>query len=349
MDQPVPTRQSHMARVYDYLKGYHATHLLALGDQLGLHQAIRGAPGGLTAGDLAAKLGLDLFYTRVYCQTAYSLGILDQDPNGGYRFAPYMDEVIADPESIYYLGKVPALHLLMGRDYPKYPEFFRTGGTFPFQDHDELFIQTIAAASRGLPRYIIDAVLPRIDGLVDRLNAGARVLDVGCGSGYAIVALAERFPRVRCVGIDIEPTSIAAARQLIDERGLSDRVEARVVDDGAAPFSREFDLAMMILSLHEIHPSQKGKVVAQSIQALKPTGNLLILDEAIPENLPDLRDPTLSLTVMAQWYESIWGNEINTESEIKRLLEDQGVKIQSARRVNRWYIVTGSPMVRAED
>ena len=343
MDQPAPTRQSQMARVYDYLKGYHATHLLELGDKLGLHQALRQAPNGLTAADLAAKLGLDAFYTRVYCQTAYSLGIVDQDADGAYRLAPFMDEVLADPESIYYLGKVPALHLLMGRDYPKYPEFFRTGGTFPFQDHDELFIQTIAAASRGLPRYIIDSVLPRIDGLVDHLNNGARVLDVGCGSGYAIVALAERFPRVHCVGIDIEPTSIEAARRLIEEHGLGDRVEARVVDEASAPLVREFDLAMMILSLHEIHPSQKGKVVGQAVQALNPTGTLLILDEAIPENLPDLRDPTLSLTVMAQWYESIWGNEINTESEVKQLLDDQGLKIRSARRVSRWYIVTGTP------
>jgi predicted O-methyltransferase YrrM len=76
----------------------------------------------------------------------------------------------------------------------------------------------------ALPRIFLDLVLPRLPALGARLQESGRVLDVGCGGGWAVVQLAERFPKTSCVGIDVEPYSVDLARRLIAERGLADRV-----------------------------------------------------------------------------------------------------------------------------
>ncbi len=75
-------------------------------------------------------------------------------------------------------------------------------------------------------------VLPRLPGL-HRLLSGARVLDVGCGAGNAIVEFASQFPAVQCLGLDVEPVSIRLAQELIAERGLADRVAVRLRENNA--------------------------------------------------------------------------------------------------------------------
>jgi len=89
-------------------------------------------------------------------------------------------------------------------------------------------MREVAEALKALPRIFLDLVLPRLPSLGARLRDGGRVLDVGCGGGWAVVQIAERFPKISCVGIDVEPYSVDLARRLIDERGLADRCEARL-------------------------------------------------------------------------------------------------------------------------
>ena len=84
-------------------------------------------------------------------------------------------------------------------------------------------MREVAEALKTLPRIFLDLVLPRLPGLAARLEEGGRVLDVGCGAGWAVVQIAERFPRTSCVGVDVEPYSVELAQRLIQERGLADR------------------------------------------------------------------------------------------------------------------------------
>ena len=89
-------------------------------------------------------------------------------------------------------------------------------------------MREVAEALRTLPRSFLDLVLPRLPRLGARLQDGARVLDAGCGGGWAVVQLAERLPAISCVGIDLEPYSVEPARSRIAERGLADRCQARL-------------------------------------------------------------------------------------------------------------------------
>jgi SAM-dependent methyltransferase len=342
---PETTRPAQMAKIFGYLQGLHATHLLDLGVRLGLFQRLGETPAGLQAADLAAARGLDAAYTRGWCETACALELLDYDPAAGYRLAPFMDELLGQPDATFSLAGFPTAHLMVARDYARYPELFRTGATQPYVEHDQAFLAAVAGATATLPRMFCEAVLPGLPDLKARLEAGAAVLDVGCGAGHALVALAERFPNVRCVGIDIEPVSIGMAQELISKRGLDGRVEARLLADGDWPadLTGAFELVTSFLVLHEIHPDHKAAVLAGCARALEPDGALLLFDERYPSTPGELRDPTQVFAVMAQWYETTWGNVLNTREEIAELLSGAGLTPVQETALSRFYIVIAKP------
>jgi cyclopropane fatty-acyl-phospholipid synthase-like methyltransferase len=163
----------------------------------------------------------------------------------------------------------------------------------------------------------LDGVLPTLPGLHARLLSGARILDVGCGTGDAIVELATRFPKVWCVGLEVDDVSFRLAQKLIADRGLSTRVEVHLVQgtDWPERFAGSFDSVTTFLALHEIRPDLKDLVLKRCAWELSPKGQLLLFDERYPRQAAELRDPVSIFAVMAQWYELIWGNEFETRDE----------------------------------
>lgn len=340
-EAPVPAQ---MSKIYGYLKGLHAAHAIDVGVKLGLFEALARSGGAATPEALAADRRLNQEYVAIWCETACALELLDRDAECRYRFAPQMDLILGRPDSNYYLGGFPECHFQVARDYLRYPALFKDGGVFPYQEHDEPFFHAVGVATRTLPRMFIDSVLPRLPSLAARLDSGARVLDVGCGAGYAIVEFAARFPTTTCVGVDVEATSVAMARALIKERNLSDRVEALVVGGAGLPadLAGSFDLVTQFLVLHEVHPNIKSSVVQQCADALKRGGQMMIFDEAYPSGPHELRDPLQIYAVMAQWYESTWGNTVNTREEIRDLLSEAHLTVVDETQLSRFYIVVAT-------
>ncbi|MDF2742712.1 MAG: hypothetical protein K0S88_4088, partial [Actinomycetia bacterium] len=274
---PNPTLADQVSRLYDLVAGYHATNLLEIARELGAWEALTQRPG-LASGELAEQLGTDPFYTDVLCRTAFSFGLVERDGEG-WRLAPHFDQILGDPASSFYLARAPRVHMVLGEDYRDYVRHFRAGTTRSYQEHDEGFMREVAEALKTLPRIFLDLVLPNLPGLRTRLEGGGRVLDVGCGGGWAVVQLAERFPRTTCVGIDVEPYSVELARRLIAERGLSDRCQARLQSVDRLGEDGSYDVATSFLVVHEIAPALKPTAFAAVARALKPGGHFLIFDE----------------------------------------------------------------------
>lgn len=331
------TRTDAMSRLFGYVRGFHATYLMDIGNRLGLFQALRGSLG-MTPEELAQALKLDPFYITKWCETAYSLELLEHDPNAGFRLGPFIDDLLGNPEHTYFIGGFPNVHLLVAQDYAEYPERFRDGGKVPYQEHGSAFFAGVAEGTRSLPKMLLDAVVPKLPELERKLRAGGKLLDVGCGGGFAVCEFAERYPALSAVGIDIESESLRLAQQLVDQRGLGQRVRIeQPPEDGRA--RETFDFATMFLVLHEIAPEHKAKVLDGCAAALNPGGTLLILDECYPDSIEGLRDPTVAFSVMAQWFEMTWGNVINTRSEIRELLEGAGFSVLNETKLSRFYIV----------
>lgn len=331
------TPADQVSKLYDLVAGYHATHLMEIARELGAWEALSQSPG-LSSDALAARLGTDPFYTDVLCRTSFAFGLLDRD-GSGWRMAPHFDQILGDPSSSFYLACAPRVHMVLGEDYREYPEHFRAGTTKPYQEHGELFVGEVAEALQTLPRIFLDFVLPQLPELEARLGEGGRVLDVGCGGGWAVVHLAERFLNISCLGVDLEPRSVELAQRLIAERGLTDRCEARVQSVDQLAEAGGYDVATSFLVVHEIAPSLKQSAFAAVARALKSGGYFLIFDEVYPETDEGLRTMPSRFAALAQWYEVTWGNVVNTRSELLVLCREAGLRVIEETSFSRFHIL----------
>ena len=318
---PDATVTERMGQVFGFAKGLHAIHLIRIGVELGLFEHLAGSASAREVAEIAASLGLQERYVQIWCETATGLELLDRDSDGRYRLAPGIESVLGDPSAPYYLGAFPAAHLEMTRDYAQAASHFRSGTTYQFAAHDVSFLESVANATAVLPRMFMDAVLPQLPDLRAALDDGARVLDLGCGAGFAVTHLAEEFPASSFVGVDVDPVSVGLAADRVEREQLGERVRVEAVDGSSLPpeMRGQFDLVTMFLVLHEVEPSLKAAVLSQCYEALRPGGRLLLFDERFPSSPDELRDPTLIFAVLAQWYEAMWGNEMQSRES------DQGI------------------------
>ena len=332
-----PQLADQVSRLYDLIGGYHATHLLEIARELGVWEALARRPGR-TSGELAAELATDPFYTDVLCRTAFAFGLLEREGDG-WRMAAHFDQILGTPDSSFYLALAPKVHMVLGEDYRDYVRHFRAGTTRSYQEHGEGFMREVAEALKTLPRIFLDLVLPRLPGLRARLEEGGRVLDVGCGGGWAVVQLAERFPETSCVGIDVEPYSVDLARRLIVECGLADRCQARLQSVEELTEDGSYDVATSFLVVHEIAPAAKPAAFAAVARALKPGGYFLIFDETYPETDAALQTMPARFAALAQWYELTWGNVVGTRTELHALCRDAGLQVTEETTFSRFNIV----------
>jgi SAM-dependent methyltransferase len=331
-----PTLPEQVTKLYDLISGYHATHLLEIGRDLGVWEAITAQPG-ITSEALAARLGTDPYYTDVLVRTAFAFELVER-AGDGWRMAPHFDQILGTPSATFYLGGAARVHHVVGEDYASYPKRFRESIRVPYQAHSKAFMEAVANGLQSLPRIFTEFVLPKLPSLQARFEAGARVLDVGCGGGWALVQLAERFPNVTCVGVDNEPYSIELATKLIAERTLTGRCEARLMGAERLAEDGAYDVATSFLVVHEIDPKDKAAAFTAVARALKPGGQFVIFDETYPTTDAELRKMPARFAALAQWFELTWGNRLNTKPELATLCAEAGLTLAEETTFSRFYI-----------
>jgi 2-polyprenyl-3-methyl-5-hydroxy-6-metoxy-1,4-benzoquinol methylase len=313
-----------VARIFEWRRGFNTIHLIDVGVRLGLFKALAETPGA-TAEELAARLQLHAPYVSVWCKTAYGMELLDADEGLRYRLAPHFDVILAAPAHPRYLGGYVRLGTeVAAEDFKRCLQAFRSGEVKPFQGRGEQFNQAIAESTQGLQVVTAKKILPALDGLSTRLEAGGALLEVGCGTGNLLLQLAKAFPKARVVGVDIEVESLQAAQAKITAAGLRERVEARQGTVASTVQPGSMDAVMMIEVLHEIAPALRPGVIRESAAALRPGGWLVIVDETYPATLEEMRKPEFKFPLMTGFEELLWGNVIPTREEQEKLLRDAG-------------------------
>jgi SAM-dependent methyltransferase len=210
--------------------------LVVIGDKLGLYKAMAdGEP--VTPAELARRTGCRERYLREWlCQQAAS-GYVEYDPGGEtFRLPPEQAMALADDDSPAFIPGAFQLLAAMIKDEPHITERFRTGEGFGWHEHDhDLFEGTERFFRPGYLANLVESWLPALDGVVDRLGAGARVADMGCGHGASTILMAQAFPASVFCGSDYHEGSIEAARRAAERAGVADRVTFEMGDPvGAA-------------------------------------------------------------------------------------------------------------------
>ena len=319
------TADSQVAKIFAWRRGFNAVHLIDLGVELGLFRAFADAPDS-TPQQIAEQLELHPPYVDVWCTTAYGFELLEAaGEERRFRLAPFMTEILATPSHPRYLGGYVRLGTAFAaEDFRRCVAAFRSGETKPFQGRNDAFARTVAESTWGLQVLTARKLLPGLPGLSERLAAGGTILEIGCGTGQHLLQLAQVFPHSRCIGVDIDPVSLALARETILQVGLTERIEIIEGDIDSAISTASCDAVVMVEVLHEITPTLRQTVINSCARALQPGGWLVIVDETYPATLAEARQPEFRFPLQTGFEELIWGNVLPTREEQEQLLTTAG-------------------------
>ncbi|GCE75514.1 class I SAM-dependent methyltransferase [Cellulomonas biazotea] len=256
---------------------------VAIGHRLGLYRAL--AQGPATPDDLAARTGCHARYLTEWLRGQAAGGYVAYDPaTTAFHLTPEQAFCLADPAG----PDLPAASVaVLGylRAEPRLAEAFRTGAGIGWHEHDEdVHVGTDAFYSAGYVAELVPSWIPALDGVVDRLVAGARVADVGCGLGSSTVLMAQAFPASTFVGSDYHTGSVDLARKRAAEAGVADRVGFEVA--AAQSFAGgPFDLVTMFDCLHDMgDPVGAARRVREQ---LAPDGTWLLVEPAAADRVED--------------------------------------------------------------
>jgi SAM-dependent methyltransferase len=260
--------------------------LIILGEELGLFRALA-QTGPATSTQLAAAAGVHERYLREWLSAQAASGFVSYDPQGeSFSLTPEQAAVFADETGPAYMagGFQPLASTF--NSLPRLSHAFRTGEGVAWGDHCAcLFCGVERFYRTGYQNHLLDEWLPALDGVVAKLERGARVVDIGCGHGAATQILADAFPKSEFVGIDLHPASIAHARRNAGNRANL-RFEVAAAD---TVYGQQFDIAAMFDALHDM-----GDPVAaarQAREALKPDGTLFLVEPMAGDTLADNLHP----------------------------------------------------------
>jgi SAM-dependent methyltransferase len=313
--------QAFARKLLDVLTGSGLTKLIGLGYRTGLFEAA--AQGPATSAELADRAGLDERYVREWLGAMVTGGFFDYEPaEGRYTFPPEHAALLTGPGA---RNAAPMSEIVesFSAVMPELERCFRTGGGVPYAAFRPQFTDRMDDAWRRIyDEHLLTGFLAAVPGLTDRLAAGARVVDLGCGTGHAVNLMAQAYPRSAFVGHDIAADAIERAERERVAMGVPN-AQFGVLDVAQLPATPQFDV---ITAFDAIHDQVAPDVVLRRVHdALRPDGVFMMVDfkfsSRLERNLANRFAPlyyaisvmhcmTVSLAEGGAGLGTVWGEEL---------------------------------------
>jgi SAM-dependent methyltransferase len=269
-----------------------AVTALELGHRLGLLDALTGRPR--TPEALAADAGLVPRYVTEWAELLVTAGVLRHDPADGTVVLPPEHAAALTLPTPYNLGGMVTIAVATAQSLDDLATVFRDGGGLGY-DRQRIDVDEVMHRLSG-HRYdalLVDSYLAQVPGLADRLTAGARVLELGCGQGHGARLIAEAFPATTVVGLDLSEAAIAAATAATAHLGNASFVVGTAADPPAGPWD-------VVLALDVIHDlAEPHAALAGARRVLADDGLLVMVDSGAP--------PTLAERAALPWAPMMYG------------------------------------------
>lgn len=261
--------------------------LVLIGDELGLYKALAAEP--LTSQELARRTGTNERYVREWLNNQAAGGYVEYDAaSDKYSLSEEQALCLADPNGPVDLPGAYNIVEDLFHVRERAIENFRSGRGMEWGEHHScLFSGTERFFRAGYNANLLSSWLPALDGVVEKLEAGARVADVGCGHGSSTILMAKAFPSSEFVGIDYHDKSIETARARAKEAG-ADNAQFETAD--ATSYSgRNFDLVAFFDALHDM--ADPAGAAKHAREALKPDGHCMLVEPYAGDRVADNLNP----------------------------------------------------------
>jgi SAM-dependent methyltransferase len=263
--------------------------LILIGDKLGLYKAMAGV-GPITSAELASKTKTTERYVREWLCAQAAGGFVTYDPSTGkFTLPPEQAMALADEQSPVFLpGFFQAVSACI-KDEPKISEAFRTGKGVGWHEHDaDLFVGTERFFRPNYRAHLVNEWIPALGDIEAKLEAGAKVADVGCGLGTSTILMAQAYPKSTFVGFDYHPQSIEMAREAAAKAGVSDRVRFEIAKSKDYP-GQNYQLVAFFDCLHDMgDPEGAARHVLESLDR---NGAWMIVEPFAHDKLEDNLNP----------------------------------------------------------
>jgi SAM-dependent methyltransferase len=262
--------------------------MVVIGDRLGLYKAL--ASGPMTSAELAAKTGTDARYVREWLSSQAAGGYITYDEKGDkFSLTEEQAFTLANEDSPAYLPGAFQLALGALNAVPRIAESFRSGAGMGWHEHDDGVFHGCEKFFRpGYAANLVPSWIPALTDVGKKLEAGARVADVGCGLGASTILMAKAFPKSHFSGFDYHDKSIEAARESAAREGVAGRVKFEVAKAKDFP-GKDYDFVAVFDCLHDMgDPVGAAKHVRQS---LHKDGTWMIVEPFAQDSLKDNLTP----------------------------------------------------------
>lgn len=326
------------------------TLMISIGHRLGLFDRLAELPA-MTSEEIAGAVGLNERYVREWLGAMVTGGIVEFDADSKkYKLPAEHAAFLTRAAKSDNMASISQFIPLLGSVEDKILTCFKEGGGLHYSEFPRFHEVMADESANTVVAALIDSILPLGDSLIEKLENGIEVLDVGCGSGRAMNFLAQTFPNSRFTGYDFSEEAIGNAVSEAEDLGLKN-VKFEVRDAVAIGEFEKYDLITAFDAIHDqIKPA---KVLDGICTALKPDGTFLMQDIAGSSNVENnLEHPvapmmytisclhcmTVSLANNGEGLGAMWGEEKATE-----MLTDAGFKTIKVEQLphdilNNYYI-----------
>jgi hypothetical protein len=275
MDADQDRLDAFMGKMIGHMTGGTVCYGIWLGDELGLYRELAGT-GPRAASSVAEGTGCHPRLVREWLDGQAAAGLVSYDAAADtYELSPEAAMALADDGSPVFVARAMNAFGSMFMDLQKVASAFRGDGAMSWGEHHPcLFSGTEWFFRTGYRAHLTTEWIPALDGVEAKLEAGARVADVGCGHGASVVVMAQRYPKSTFTGYDFHPPSVETARKRAEEAGVADRVQFEVAT--AKAYEGRYDLICYFDCLHDM-----GDPVGAARHArehLAPGGTVLLVE-----------------------------------------------------------------------
>ena len=292
MSTPVQSREINEDRMHQFLGkvvgdfgASLGSSLAYLGQKLGLYKALAAA-GPLTPAELAQQTNTNERYVREWLVNQAAGGYVEYDATSGrYSLTPEQAVALTEEQSPFYVGGGFFVVKAMTQAVERIEDYFRNGGGMLWgEHHPDLFIGTERFFRPGYTAHLVSTWIPSLEGVEEKLKAGAKVADIGCGHGASTIIMAKAYPNSEFWAFDNHEASVEYAKRAAQDAGVGDRVHFEVASAQTIP-DQQFDLVTFFDCLHDM--GDPVGATKRAAEVLKDDGTAMIVEPMAGNNVEE--------------------------------------------------------------